>query len=116
MNNTIKLETLLTGIAAFLLLALLVTMPIDIVDFYDDKQTYAMVYHLDMNEKNWEWEYLSGWAYMGVLIIVGLTIVALRLIKKNNKTIRKLNWIFLILFFGSMIFGFYDWMRTGFDH
>lgn len=116
MNITIKIETILTGIATFLLLALLVIMPIDIVDFYEDKETYAMVYHLDMNEKNWEWGYLSGWVYAGVLIVVGLTIIALRVIKKNNQMIRKLNWTFLILFFGSMIVGFYNWMRTGFDH
>lgn len=75
MNRTIQIETLLTGLAAFLLLALSVIMPIDIVDFYKNKETYALVYHLDTNEKNWEWEYLSEWAYIGVVILVGLTIL-----------------------------------------
>lgn len=116
MENRTKIETILTGVAAFLLLLFLIIMPSDIVDFYEDKQTYAMVYHLDTNDKNWEWEYLDRWIYMGVLIVVGLTIITLRLIKRNNEIIRKLNWTFLLLFFGSMIIGFYNWMKTGFDH
>ena len=75
-----------------------------------------MVYHLDMNQKNWEWGYLKGWVYMGSLVIIGFTIIALRLIKKKSKMIRKLNWAFLILLFGSTIVGVYNWMRAGFDH
>lgn len=116
MRNSIKLEILFTSLAALLLLTILVLIPIDIADFYEDKKTYASVYHLDMNEENWEWGYFRGWVYMGLLVTVGLTIISLRVIKKKNEIIRKLNWAFLILFFGSIILGFYNWMQTGFDH
>jgi hypothetical protein len=115
MKNANNVEITLTVIAGALLLLFLVVMPIDIVDFYEDQDTYVMVHQLDTNEKNWEWQYLSGWVYLGILIIVGLTIMMLRLIRKNNEIIRKLNWTFLILFFGSIIVGFYKWMQTGFD-
>jgi DMSO reductase anchor subunit len=116
MDNMIRIETILTGIAAFLLLAFLVIMPIDIMDFYEDKETYVMVHGLNTNENNWEWQYLDRWVYLGLLSVIGLTIIVLRHIKKDNKTIQKINWTFLLLFFGSMIIGFYSWMRTGFDH
>jgi hypothetical protein len=116
METTIKIETILTGIAAFLLLTFLVIMPIDIKDFYADKETYVMVHGLNTNEKNWEWQYLDRWVYLGLLSIVGLIIITLRLIKKDNKTIKKINWTFLFFFFGVMIIGFYNWMKTGFDH
>lgn len=116
MEDKIKIETILTGVAAFLLMTFLVVMPIDIMDFYADKETYVMVHGLDTNEKNWEWQYLDTWVYLGLLSIVGLTIITLRLIKKDNKTIQKINWTFLLFFFGTMIIGFYKWMRTGFDH
>lgn len=105
-NNKIDIETILTGIAAFLLLILLVIMPIDIKDFYADKETYARVHDLNTNEKNWEWQYLDRWVYSGLLIITGLTIMTLRLIKRDNEIIKKINWTFLFLFFGSMIIGF----------
>ena len=116
MKDKIKIETILTGIATFLLLTFLVIMPIDIMDFYADKETYVLVHDLNTNEKNWEWQYLDRWVYLGLFSIVGLTIITLRLIKKDNKTIQKINWTFLLFFFGSMIIGFYNWMKTGFDH
>jgi hypothetical protein len=65
MENKIKIETILTGVAAFLLLALMVMIPFDIVDFYADKETYARVYDLNTNEEYWEMRYLSSWIYMG---------------------------------------------------
>lgn len=110
------IETILTGIAAFLMLTFLVVMPIDLKDFYTDKETYAAVHNLDTTEKNWEWQYLDSWVYFGLLSIVGLTIITLRLIKKDNRTIKKINWTFLLFFFGAMVIGFYNWMKTGFDH
>ena len=116
MEDKIRIETILTGVSAFLLLTLLVIMPIDIMDFYSDKETYVKVYDLNTNEKNWEWQYLNRWIYLGLLSIVGLTIVILRLVKKDNKTIQKINWSFLLFLFGSIIIGFYNWMKTGFDH
>lgn len=116
MEDKIKIETVLTGIATFLLLMFLVAMPIDIMDFYAEKEKYVRVHDLNTNEENWEWQYLDTWAYLGLLSIVGLTIVTLRLVKKDNKTIQKINWTFLLFFFGSMIIRFYNWMRTGSDH
>ena len=116
MENKIKIETVLTGIAVFFLLAFLAIMPIDIMDFYGDKETYATVYDLNTNEENWEWQYLDRWVYLGLLIIIGLTVTTLRLVKKDNQIIKKLNWAFLFFFFSSMIVGFYNWVRTGFDH
>lgn len=86
------------------------------MDFYADKETYARVHDLNTNEKNWEWQYLDRWLYLGLLIITGLTVITLRLIKWDNEIIKKLNWTFLFVFFGSMIIGFYSWMKTGFDH
>jgi hypothetical protein len=116
MENNFRIEIILTGIATLLLLIFLVIIPIDIMDFYGDKETYAKVYDLNTKERNWEWEYLSRWIYMGLLIIVGLTVITMRLIKSDNEIIRKINWTFLFLFFGSMIIGFYNWMKAGFDH
>jgi hypothetical protein len=116
MENKIKIETILTGIATFLLLTFLLIMPIDIMDFYGDKEIYANVYHFDTTEKNWEWQYLDRWVYVGLLCVIGLTLISLRLIKKNNEIIKKMNWTFLFFFFGLMIIGFYNWMKTGFDH
>lgn len=116
MEDRIRIETVLTGIATFLLLTFLVAIPIDIMDFYAEKETYVRVHDLNTNETNWEWQYLDTWVYLGLLSIVGLTIVTLRLVKKDNKTIQKINWTFLLFFFGSMIIRFYDWMRTGSDH
>lgn len=116
MENKIKIETILTGIVAFLLLTFLVIMPIDIIDFYKDKETYVKVHGLNQNETNWEWQYLDRWVYLGLLSIVGLTMVTLRLIKQDNRTIQKMNLTFLFFFFGAMIIGFYKWMKTGFDH
>jgi hypothetical protein len=116
MKNKNRIETTLTGTATFLLFAFLVIIPIDILDFYGDKEPYSKVYNLNTNEKNWEWGYLNRWIYVGLLIIIGLTVIALRLIKKENEIIKKMNWIFLFVFFGSMIMGFYNWMKTGFDH
>jgi hypothetical protein len=116
MEDKIKIETVLTGIAIFLLLTFLVVMSVDIMDFYAEKETYVKVYNLNTNEKNWELQYLHRWIYLGLLSIVGLTTVTLRLINKDNKTIQKINWTFLIFFFGSMIIGFYNWLKTGFDH
>lgn len=116
LKSKIKIETILTGIATFLLLTFLIIMPIDIMDFYTEKETYALVYDLNTNEKNWEWQYLGKWVYVALLITTGLTVITLRLIKKDNQIIRELNWAFLFFFFGSMIIGFYNWMKTGFDH
>lgn len=109
-------ELVITGIALFIMMLMLIIMPIDIVSFYGDKETYAKVYNLDMGKENWEWEYLKGWFYLGVLIVVGLTVISLRLIKSNDKVIEKVNWTFLVLLFGWIIIGFYNWMNSGFDH
>jgi hypothetical protein len=98
------------------LVALLVIMPIDIMDFYSDKETYVMAHELNTNHSNWEWQYLYRWLYLGLLSVIGLTIITLRLIKKKNTIVQKINWTFILLFFGSMIIGFYSWMKTGFDH
>lgn len=116
MENKTKIETILTGIAIFLILTFLVIIPIDILDFYADKGTYAKVYDLNTNDKNWEWQYLDRWVYLGLLNVIGMTVITLRLIKRNNEIIKKINWTFLFLFFGSIIIGFYNWMKTGFDH
>ena len=116
MKTTIKIEIALTSIVICMLLMLLVVIPFDIANFYDDKDTYSKVYHLDTNDKNWEWEYLSGWLYLGGLAIIGLTIASLRLIKRDNQIIKKLNWTFILLFFGTMILRFYTWMKSGYDH
>lgn len=62
------------------------------MDFYAEKETYARVYGLRTNEKNWEWQYLDKWVYVALLITTGLTVITLRLIKKDNQIIRKLNW------------------------
>jgi len=116
METKLKIEIFLTGVAVFFLLGLLVIMPFDIMDFYGDKETYARVYHLNTNERNWEWQYLDRWVYFGLLIFTGLTVITLRFVKKDHRKIRKVNWIFLLFFFGSIIIGIYNWMKTGFDH
>lgn len=115
-ENKVRIEIILTGIVASLLLILLVIMATDIMDFYNDKETYSKVYELHTNEKNWEWQYLSRWAYIGPLIFIGLTIVTLRIIKKNNETIKKVNWLFLLFFFCFSMIQFYRWMKTGDYH
>ena len=109
-------ETILTGIALSFLLMTFLAIPIDIISFYGDKETYAKVHNLNMNKEYLEWEYLSRWLYVLGVIIIGLTITTLRLTKRKNKTIQKIYWGFLGLFFGSIVYGYYNWMRTGFDH
>jgi len=116
MANVIKLELILTGVAGVLVLIVMVVMPIDIIDFYENKETYAMVYQLNTQNENWELEYLSRWIYIGAPAVVGLIIMTLRIILKNNEMIRKMNWIFLFVLFASMIIGFFNWMKAGFDH
>ncbi len=105
-NNKIKIEIILTGIVAFLLLMILVLIPFDIFEFYANQETYIKVHNLNPNEKNWEWQYLGSSVYIGMISIVGLTIIIFRIIKKDNKTIKQINWIFLLLFYGRMIIGF----------
>ncbi len=114
--STDKIEIILTCIAASVVLILLVIISVDIADFYSDKKTYAMVYQLNTNEANWEWGYLGRWLYTGVLILAGLTVMPLRFVKNKNGVVKKLNWTFLVLFFGFMILRFFIWMKTGYDH
>jgi hypothetical protein len=116
MENKINIETIFTGVAAFLLLTLIVVIPFEIMDFYADKATYARVYDLNTNAKYWEMGYLSRWIYVGAFIVFGAIIIVLRLIKKDSVIVKKINWAFLFLFFSLMIIGFYNWMATGFDH
>jgi hypothetical protein len=113
MSERTKAEFILTALAAFLLLLFLVIIPIDVIDFYSGKETYAKVYNLDTSQENWEWQYLDRWIYLGLLIIVGLTVTALRLIRRDSEIIRRVNWAFLLLFFGSMIVGLFNWMKAG---
>jgi hypothetical protein len=116
MANKTTIETILTGIAVFFLLSFLIAIPIDIMNFYSDKETYIRVHGLNTNEKNWEWQYLDTWVYLGLLSITGLTIFTLRQLKKGNKMIELINRLFLIFFYVVLIIGFYNWMSSGFDH
>jgi len=111
-----KIESILTFITLSVLLTTLVLIPIDITNFFADRATYAKVYDLNTSQDGWEWDYLKRWLYIFLLIAIGITIITLRIIKRNNEIIRKINYAFLLLFFASVIIGFYDWMRTGFDH
>ncbi|MCE2997531.1 MAG: hypothetical protein ACK5RG_14890 [Cyclobacteriaceae bacterium] len=116
MKNQTAIETILTGIAVFFLLLFLIVMPIDILNFYEDQETYIKVHHLNTHEKNWEWQYLDTWVYLGLYSITGLTIITLRQLKKDHKMIEIINRLFLIFFYGVLIIGFYRWMSSGFDH
>jgi hypothetical protein len=107
---------ILTWMTFCFLLLLLIFIPVDIHDFYADKQTYALVYHLDTGKPDWEWDYILRWTYPLLFIVTGLTIMSFRLTKRNSKLIRIINRVFLVIFFCAIIVGFYTWMRTGFDH
>lgn len=78
-------------------------MPIDILDFYANIDTYIKVHNLNPKEENWEWEYLGKNVYSIIISLIGLTIITLRFIKKNNQIIQKLNWIFLFMFYGIFL-------------
>jgi hypothetical protein len=116
MENKVTVEKVLSSIALFLLIMLAIAMPIDIISFHEDPQTYSRVYDLSTSEDNWEWEYLSGWVYIGILIVTGLTIIISRFINKRSETIRKINWAFLFIFFSSIAINILNWIRTGGDH
>jgi len=113
MEDKIRIETVLTGLATAWMLLFVFLIPADIIDFYRDKETYAKVYGLNTDHTNWELEYLSRWIYVGILTVVGLTVVTLRLARRDSGTIKKINWAFLFIYFGSMIIGFYNWMKAG---
>ena len=110
------LETVLTGIVLFALLVYAISIPIDINGFFQDKETYAKVYHLGSSKETWGSAYLSRFISPTIVVIVGLTIIVLRLVKSENRLIRKVNWMYLVFFCASVIFNFYNWVRNGFDH
>jgi Ca2+/Na+ antiporter len=101
------LETALTGIVLFALLATSIVIPVDINSFYNDEETYAKVYHLGSNKEIWESAYLSRFIFPIIVVIVGLTIITLRLVKNENRLIKKVNWMFLVFFCASVIINFY---------
>jgi|JI10StandDraft_1071094.scaffolds.fasta_scaffold1145275_2 cytochrome bd-type quinol oxidase subunit 2 len=111
-----KLENGAMCVVAALLLLFAILIPMDITDFYNEKAEYAWVHHLDTNQPNWEWQYIQSSVYLGILVVIGATILILRWMKRDNRIIKTLNLSFLIFFFGIIIIGFFKWMNTGFDH
>lgn len=110
------LENIAMCVAAALLLLFAFLIPVDIAGFYNEKETYAWVHQLDTTQANWEWQYIQGSFYLSVFVLIGVTILLLRWLKRDNRIIKIVNVSFLIFFFGILIIGFFNWMNTGFDH
>lgn len=111
-----KIEQTAMIIAAGLLLFTAILLPADLVGFFDEKEMYAAVHQLDTTQSNWEWQYIQTHFYIGVFVLTGLTIITLRWVKRNSRTIRTLNLSSLLFFFVTLIVGFVNWMNSDFDH
>jgi hypothetical protein len=115
MNKVRTIELLLTTLGLIFFIICLILIPVDILSFYEDPETYGKVHHLGSPE-NWATSYLMGWIYPGLFILIGVVVTFLRLIKRENRLIRKINIAFLGATILIFTIGLFQWSFNGFDH
>jgi hypothetical protein len=71
------------------------------MNFMNDKETYSKVHHLNMNKNGFEWDYFNGNILLIAIGVAGLTVIGLRLAKRSNNIIKRMNYgligIFLLI-------------------
>jgi hypothetical protein len=115
MNKVRTLELFLTTLGLIFFIICIILIPVDIFSFYQDPETYSKVHQLGDSE-NWAITYLKGWIYPGLFILSGAIVTALRLVKRNNRVIKKINIAFLVATVLIFTFGLFQWSFNGFDH
>ncbi|MFB6320828.1 hypothetical protein [Saccharicrinis sp. FJH54] len=108
-------DLIFTGLIGLLSIFLLILLPIDAIEFYNNPSDYIKVYDLDTSEKFWRLEYLKNSILFVVLSLAVLITIGFSIKKKNNKIliIRRVVVYSLILL---MVIAFTKWGLNGFDH
>ena len=111
-----KSEFFLSIIASILLLLLFVMLSIDAVSFLNDSEDYVHVYNLDPTKEFWQWDYLQNSVMLIGFASIGLILNFLAFSKKDYKWLISMRAAINIILMLAMIYGYFKWYLTGFDH
>ena len=109
------LESIVTILVGALLVLFVVILPLDAMDFYKYPEDYIRVHHLDTSKSNWELQYLGRSIFILLWAVSALTIMMLS-IRFRSTRIRAIRRVMVALTLFIVLFGFYEWAETGFDH
>ncbi len=117
MSKILKTTDLIfTGLIGLLSILLLILLPIDAIEFYNNPSDYINVYDLDTSEKFWRLEYLKNSILFVVLSLAVLITIGLNIKKKNNNKILIIRRIVVYSLILLMVIAFTKWGLNGFDH
>ncbi len=110
-----KIEYIINFTIGFIITLLFISIPFDINDFINDKETYSKVYHLNISEPFWYMDYFDRHIYLIFITIVFYLISYKRYINKENKFVI-INRIYVTILIGLVSWFYYEWYLIGFDH
>jgi hypothetical protein len=109
-------DLILTGLIGLLSIMLLILLPIDTVEFYNNPSDYIKVYDLDTSEIFWRFGYLKNSILMAVFSLIALIAIGLNIKKKDNKRIILTRRIVVYVAILIIAIAYTKWGLTGFDH
>ena len=110
------LENVLTYTVAGILIFFLLLLPLDTYEFLNNSADYIKVYHFDTSQAFWQLQYFGPTLMKFSLALIGLIIIIMSLKNKNNRILKNVKRLVVFLTFAFIIYGFYDFYSTGFDH
>lgn len=112
---------ILDRIFNYLFLAIITLLGIalimDIVFIINNPYEYKNVHNFSETVLTWKSKSVLLYVLKDVLFLAVLTILfGVGYIGKVNSTLKYIYYCVLVVFFGSLFWGYYQWYLTGFDH
>jgi phosphoglycerol transferase MdoB-like AlkP superfamily enzyme len=110
------LDNVITILTTCYLLFAVLLIPIDAYNFWIEPKSYIIVHHLDPTQEYWRFQYLNRLIlmFLGSISILFLVLISFK--SKENKKVTTIRQALLFGLSAIVVYGYYQWYITGFDH
>ncbi len=110
-----KIELILSYFLILFYLLIIVVLVSELFELFNDPKAYSWVYHFNLNDKFWNWNYFRFTMLYLILSFVGI-FIAYQTLKNKTLKWRIANLISTISMLLLIGIKYYLWYLSGYDH